>query len=270
MRRIIPKALAFIIVFVSLPQAEAIPLYGLKAFAPFELYRIESESLGTPELIGQIGFGSDLTELIALSPDKLYTIDRASNALATVSTADASVLSTVNLDIDVSTHPRGFDISPVDGLLYGVFPGLQLRTINPLTGMTTPVVSINAVGIESLAFGPDGTLYATGSQTNYHPATHVYTLDIGTGDLSLLGETGLDIDVLTYGPDGFLYGADAVAGISADLIRIDPTDGTFASLGSTGVTGFSGIAALAIPEPHTFVLMTLGLAGVGYRRFKAA
>ena len=173
---------------------------------------------------------------------------------------DPSVLATVGIDTDVTVQPRGFDLSPIDGLLYGVFPGLQLRTIDPTTGVTTFVTDISGVvGIESLAFGADGTLYASGSPTSIHPATHMYELDIQTGAVSLLGVTGLDIDALTFGADGFLYGTDSEAGRPADLIRIDPSTGTFQNLGSTGVPGFNGIAGYAVPAPATFLLIGLGM-----------
>ena len=69
------RTLVFVLVFVPLSEAVAIPLYGLKTPAPFQLYHIESESLGSPELIGEIGFGSDLSELISVTPEKLYTIE---------------------------------------------------------------------------------------------------------------------------------------------------------------------------------------------------
>lgn len=244
-------------------QAHAIPLYGLKTWAPFELYRMDTDALGAPDLIGEIAFGTDLAELITVSDSVLYTIDRGSNSLVAVNTMDAAVLSVVGLDTDVATHPRGFDISPVDGLLYGVFQGRELRTIDPDTGATTLVADISGVvGIESIAFGPDGTLYASGNPSISHPSTHMYTLDTNTGFLNLFTVTGFDIDALTFGSDGFLYGTDSLSGVAADLIRIDPGNGSFANLGSTGVTGFNGITAAPVPGPSTLVLFGLSLLGL--------
>jgi hypothetical protein len=246
------RALLVAVLVLQVGQAAAVDLYALQSvdpstptiIGPFTLYRINTDSLGSPYSIGIIHSGAnyyqDLAALVRVTPDTLYTVDRATNMLLTISTADASVLQEVELDTNVPVAPRGFDISPIDGQLYGVFSGPRLFTIDPSTGATSLVSNITGTSnLEAIAFAPDGTLYAAGNG-------QVYTLDTATAVATVLGVTALDIDALTFAPDGFLYGADSYFGIvDADLIRIDPSTGAFdvANLGSTGVYGFNGIAA---------------------------
>jgi hypothetical protein len=134
------------------------------------------------------------------------------------------------------------------GILYGVF-GMQLFTIDPATGKTALIANITgAVGVEAIAFGPDGILYAVGSPSDPTSSTTLYTLNMATGVLSLVGPILVggtpvtDIDTLAFGTDGFLYGADSVSGVQAALIRINPNDPTNATvLGNTKVTGLNGL-----------------------------
>jgi hypothetical protein len=223
-----------------------------------DLYRLRTDDLGSPVLLGHVSVGTDLSGLVVAGPDRLYTFDRDGNSLITVSASDASVLSVVALDRDCLVGPRGFDLSP-GGVLYGVFGGMELRTVDPSTGQTTLVAGISGAGagmLEALAFSPGGTLYSVGSD-------RLFTLDPETAVLSLIGSLNVsDIDCLTYGLDGFLYGTDSLVGYQADLYRIDPVTAHLDIVGNTAVYEVNGIAAVApVPEPATLSLLVV--AGIG-------
>ena len=87
--------------------AQGATFYALETFDN-NLYQIDTDTLGSPQFIGTIGTGAgpDLSELIYASPTTLYSFDRNANTLQTISSSDATVLSTVGLDVDVSVHPR--------------------------------------------------------------------------------------------------------------------------------------------------------------------
>jgi len=233
------------------------------------LYRIDTDALGAPVLVGNISVGTDLSELIVLAPDHLCTFDRYANTIITLSTADASVLSVTGLDRDISIHPRGFDLSPT-GVLYGVFSNMELCTVDPATGTTTHVAWITgAPQVEALAFAPDGTLFAAGSTEDDVLSESLYLLDPSTGAMALIGSMGVgDVDCLSFGYDGFLYGADSLAGWSADLYRIRPDTGAATILGDAGVIELNGIAW--IPEPAALALLMLGGSAVLRRKASQA
>ncbi|HDY65213.1 MAG TPA: hypothetical protein ENH84_03130, partial [Phycisphaerae bacterium] len=212
-----------------------------------DLYRVDTDHMGSPVLLGNISVGTDLSGIVAAGTDRLYTFDRDANSIITVSALDASVLSVVTLDRDSLVRPRGFDASP-DGVLYGVFGGMELRTVAPDTGQTTLVTNISGAGasmIEGLAFSPDGTPFLVGAGAGYRSDT-LYTLDVQTGALSLVGSLNVpDIDCLTYGLDGYLYGTDSLGGRQADLYRIDPATAQVSIVGNTAVYEVNGIASLS-------------------------
>lgn len=246
------RSFAFTVLFTLWAStASAVQLFLINEFDA-NLYRVDTYALGTPELLGSVAFGSDVIELVTASANNLYAFDRDSNTLITLSTANASVMSAVSLDQDIQRSPRGFDLSP-DGLLYGVLPGLELRTIDPTTGATSVVASLRGASqVESIAFAPDGTLYATGSpSTNF--ANHLYTIDISSGAMSLIGNIGQEIDTLTYARDGFLYGATSgkTSVFRSTLFQINPANAALSTVGDTGVISIVGITSPAL-EPFTF------------------
>ena len=255
----------------------AVPLYALETFAN-RLYRIDTDALSSPVLIGTIGAGAgpDLSELVRLSDAALYTFDRGANSLLTIAVADGTVLVSVALDLDITPHPRGFDLSP-SGMLYGVFAGLQLRTIDSATGQTAFAANLyGATLIEAIAFAPDGALYAVGSDDPPSSiptdSRRLYGVDLSSGMLSLIADLVVpDIDTLAFGPDGYLYGADSLDGWNADLYRIDPRTGGLAVLGKTGVTGLNGLAVAPsmVPLPAPIWLIGAGFLsylGLGFSR----
>lgn len=242
------------------PQALAVQFYVLSETDP-AMYRVDSENLGVPTLVGAISTGTRLYEVLNPGDGTLLTFDRDTNTIITLSAADASVQSVVSLDQDLFVSRRGFDFDS-SGILYGVLPGMQLRTVDPATGQTSLIANITgAARVEALAFGPDDTLYATGSAGDDSNSENLYTLNTATGQLTLIGATGFaDVDTLTFAPDGFLYGANARAGITNELLRISPITAEGTELGDAGVVGFSGIAVVA--EPGSGVLLVSALVAL--------
>jgi hypothetical protein len=236
-----------------------------------ELYRV-TLPLTSPARIAAVNLGTAAFELIEASPTRLYTFDTVANDLTVLDRFNGAVLGTTPLDQDVFVTRRGFDLSP-DGVLYGVLPGMQLRTIDPTTGTTTFIATITgAARVEAIAFAPDGTLYAAGSIANNSTSETLFTLSTTTGELTPVGlMNAVDVDDLTFGPDGFLYGVDSQAGVMTHLLRIDPATAVVEDLGSTGVTEITGLVAirqpiaLAITRSGDSVILRWPTNAVGFR-----
>jgi len=199
--------------------------------------------------------------LVKASESSAYMTERFTDLLYTVSLNDASMISVVQLDYDMKVNGRGLDISP-SGILYGVFKGSQLRTVDPQTGITTFLTYIDIPGIESIAFSSSGILYA-GTDSG-----DLYELNITNGSVSLISNTPiLDIDALTFASDGYLYATDALLTV-ADLYRVDPLTGTTVNFGSTGLTEVNGLLAIGdielVPVPSAVILGSIGLTFSGW------
>jgi hypothetical protein len=105
------------------------------------------------------------------------------------------------------------------------------------------VGSSGVQGLNSLAVGPDGTIYTRGYSTPY-----IWTLDPDDGSPTLLADVGLGGGSdLVVSPDGTaLYStADLGAGIGSGLLRID-------------------LATLAIEPVGAFGVSAPGLGGLGF------
>lgn len=242
---IFPLAFACLLFLVS--PAPAHTLYALSA---------QSNTLHTIKLNPETGqsatnrvapihplpSGAELSELVALADGHAYTLDRHNNRLIGFRLQDGAVIATTQLDQNIFISRRGLDIAP-DGLLYGILPGMELRTINPFSGQTMFVAPITGADvIEAIAFSPAGTLYAVGNPSG-RASRYLYTIDIQTGRARHIAQLPVpDIDTLTWA-GGHLYAADS-HGRAADLYRIDPESGHLTNLGSTGITELNGMGAV--------------------------
>lgn len=246
--------------------AVAEPLYILEEFNS-SLFRIDTQSLGTSELIGAISTGTDNIELVGASSSRLYTFDRDTESLITVSTFDASVISVVGLDRPLVNNPRGFDLG-IDGVLYGVFDGLKLRSIDVLTGTTTLVADLTgANSVEAIAFASDGSLFASGARTGTI-GNELFSINLNTGNLALIGTIGIEIDTLGFGANDVLYGGFSGPGRD-NLYTINTASGALTNLGDTEINSIVGITRVlqsSVPLPGTLALLFIGLLGIGIRR----
>lgn len=159
------------------------------------------------------------------------------------------------------TDIRALAFSP-DNILYGMTVNDYLYSIDTVTGTGTLIgrvaVAGKPIGIQAMAFAPDGTLYGWGVDyiTNYG----LITIDPETAafvDVNPLVGGGGSIQAMTFGSDGTLYGARDY------LWHIDRGTGRVTQVGSgTGFTDVRGIAFPRIPEPSTFILLSMGAMGL--------
>ena len=196
--------------------------------------------------------GVPISQLAATPDGRLFAINQTSDWLLELDPASGAVLQTVTFDRDAVNFPRGLAISP-DGVFYAVFAGPMLYQVDEQTGVTTLIGgTTGATMIESLAFMPDGRLFASGrSSGTGSQANRLFELDLATG--ATLSNTLLpvpDIDMLTGCIDGFLYGINQGEGDAQGLLRIDPTTGATEDIGDPGI-GID-VAGLAF-DPRTYV-----------------
>jgi DNA-binding beta-propeller fold protein YncE len=147
----------------------------------------------------------------------------------------------------------GLEMGP-DGFLYGATTldgsgDPALYRIDPGTAVAELIglLNLDTIGLDyyegALAFGPDGTLYATNYGFDLNP--RLLTIDTATGQATVVGTmTGgqHDVNGLAWRSDGKLIGLDRR---SSSLLIINPSDavveGTVASLSPTlgGIGGMT-------------------------------
>lgn len=235
------------------------------------VFRVSMDTFDAHQ-VGLVPYGS-LLSMVAPGPTQTaaYTYDRVADVLFTIDLTDASIVSSVALDDDIFQNGRGLATAP-DGTVYGIFRNSDLKTIDPATGVTTFVSTISGLGSSSLAgpeamtFAPDGTLYVAAAPGNRW-GRHLYTLDIPSGLLSLIGPIGstfIDIDHLAYGPDDFLYGFDTKSGPYTELFQINPASGDRTFVGELPPAA-NGLVFM-VPLPSAVWLATSLLIGCGLYR----
>jgi PEP-CTERM motif len=172
-------------------------------------------------------------------------------------------------------------IQPGTGVLYGIEsreaagglgpPFGNLYTIDRNTGVATLV---GGTGLEnaSLAFGPNGTLYATSGAVNpddpFGPLIEVQvaTLDPATGKVLTAMPTSMFYTALAFdATTGLLVGGTGSGDsfVSGDIFTIDPVTGNqIAHVSNTGLDFIGGLDFRPVPEPSSLTLVGLGLAAV--------
>jgi hypothetical protein len=161
------------------------------------------------------------------------------------------------------------------------------------TGNYVTTFGETVLGKTSIAFSPDGRLYATELATVGGKASDIiFQIDPATGaEIANTGNyvTTFGVAVaketsIAFSPDGKLYVTElaTIGGKASDIIfQIDPATG--AEIAGTGnyVTTFGATVAnktsiafspdlniTAVPEPQSFTLMVALLAGFGLTRFR--
>jgi hypothetical protein len=201
----------------------------------YAILRVDSVALGKAELVSRLPRETKLAGLIDNADGTLLTFDIVSNSMFVVQLPNGHVTAKVKLDRDIDVNPRGFAMNS-QGVLYGVFTGMTLMTIDRATGETTVVANLTGASrVEAIAFGPGDRLFAAGSARRDGSSENFYRVDLQTGKLTLIGATGFaDTDALTYGGDTYFYGTNSRAEVANELLRISPRDGKGTVLGNMG------------------------------------
>jgi hypothetical protein len=169
-------------------------------------------------------------------------------------------------------------MQPGTNVIYGVSspngtlaPG-QLYTINPATGVATPIGTPQTF-FDSIAFAPNGTLYeAVADFAGMGPINpRIQVLNPATGaTVGAPVPTGFFFGALGPGSNSsFLYGG---TGDESGLYSINPVTGTATLLGNTGLNFVGDFELSPVPEPAGAGVMSLslGLLALVWRRSRAS
>jgi hypothetical protein len=179
----------------------------------------------------------------------LFSVNPTNGSLTTIG------LTGVNVD----------DFGSTTAGLYAVDISGNLDAINPTTGAAT---LIGAIGI---GFGSWRSLSTNSSTLYFSNGADLYTLSTSTGAATLVGPTGgPEMGALVF-EDGTLYGGQETGTLSiATLSTSTGAATTGSAFTGTGTNQFWALApnpipvTNPIPEPATYVLVGLGLAGIGW------
>jgi len=120
-----------------------------------------------------------------------------------------------------------------------------------------------------MAFGPDGTLYATVHKGRWN---YLATIDVDTGQATVLGDIGYSAVYGLVFLDGKLYGTTA----DQNLIEINQTTGQgthvtrIVGIELGAIWGATGGPSGATPEPGTLLLLSSAMGMVLWRRRRGA
>jgi hypothetical protein len=181
----------------------------------------------------------------------------------------------------------------------------RLYTIDPGTGVATPGAALSTLlDIRSLAFSPDGTLYAIDKPGDIDSINGLYTINVATGVVTFIGPTGKPgLQGLDFSPEGTLYGFDFSSGLATlntttglattvnpalgfpgvdiqslvfgpdgvlyggreSLYTIDRTTSLSTFVGTNNYD-IRGLESAAVPEPASLWLVVSGAAALWMRR----
>lgn len=122
----------------------------------------------------------------------------------------------------------------------GISADQCLLTINPDTGEATEVALLNLDAategtVRSLAFSPNGVLYATVRTPVSAGVANLYIIDAETGDTMLVGSTGQSgVQGLAFSEDGTLYGLGPLGRLGV----IDASTGVWTAVSPTAPSNF--------------------------------
>lgn len=282
-------ALAAVLLFLHGPSLQAQQtLYGI-TFFDNEIIAFDLDS-GGATLIGQVAPPNTIAPYgIANRSGALYTFDANTDRILQIDPLTASFVGSPidigvgNLigegDLAFRSDGTGFLASALDGATLN--PSNDLFSFDLAAGTSTRVGTTTFAGIgiplDGMAFSATAdVLYGLAQGTSGAGFGTLYTINQTTAELTLIGDTGVAMDSpfagLTFGPNGLLYAA-----IDDQLYTLDAATGaaTVVDASGNGINfgAVSGLGFGPIPEPSTFALSAIGLAGAGLllrRRRKTA
>ncbi|NNG28041.1 MAG: T9SS type A sorting domain-containing protein, partial [Ignavibacteriaceae bacterium] len=130
------------------------------------------------------------------------------------------------------------------GTLYGITSGGEIYTIDITIGTTTFVVTGEG-SYSSITFNPvTNELWA--SSRSFIPPNKdaIFTVDLATGDTTIIGHTGLGeiTNDIVFDENQNLYGVIGAASAINDFISIDASNGVGTVVGSVGMKNIQGLA----------------------------
>ena len=209
------------------------------------------------------------------STSRLYLINTTTGAATQVGAAGAFTLNGTSFGVDfnptvdrlrvTSNTGQNLRINPNDGTLTATDTALAYAAGDP-NAATTPRV-VGSAYTNNFAGAPVTTLYgidsnldilATQNPPNAGVLNTVGALGFNTSDL-----VGFDIS-----GSGTAYALlTAPAGSLSQLFTINLSTGSATLVGSVGsqspLIGLAALVGVAVPEPSTWMMMLLGLAGIG-------
>lgn len=173
---------------------------------------------------------------------------------------DQAIIGTLQTTDNLIRSTKGLACHPATGVLYAsVRTNLSdtaapvIVSVNPQTAQATVVQTVTGTAqndLDSLGF-IGGTLYALDIDSTGTALTYLYTINLETGQATLVGSTGIGtLYGLAYNPDdGFFYSSEAAA---RKLYRVSPATGAATLVGTTHTASELGghvIYALAFATP---------------------
>jgi DNA-binding beta-propeller fold protein YncE len=164
---------------------------------------------------------------------------------------------------------HGLAYDPVSNVFYvSTQSGGHLYRVDPTNGQTTDVGLIGSFStaqqqyVDGLEFDPT-THFLYGCVSDFNDNGALVSIDTTTGHGTLIGVSSGMTD-LAFQPDtNILFGVDNGKGTSdGSLYTVDLATGAATLIGHTGNHSALGLAFLSVPEPSTFALAAMGLAGV--------
>ncbi len=200
---------------------------------------------GAGNLIGNANYDDvDAFKSLTIDPHTgiMYGLTNVSgNAVITRINSEAGdAYTAVTLPLNTDMNAIAFDTS---GTLYGFLKSKDIYTIDLATGEYNFKVASDVI-LYSAAFDPvNNVLYATSYVLIGSNKDRIYTVDLTSGNTTIIGNTGFNTltNDLDFDPAGNLYGVIGPQNQDNDFISIDKTTGTGTIIGSINYPNITGL-----------------------------
>jgi hypothetical protein len=202
----------------------------------------------------------------AASAAVLFGVTGAGNTSSSLYTINTTTGAGTLIGSTGFNHVTGLAFNPITGMLYGHVSDIfgsgatTLISIDPTTGAGTAIGS-SGIQAPDMSFDSSGTLYAWSEYDGNSLSDHLYTIDLGTGLASLVGQYGSS----TFQTGLAFNSSDTLFLKSADdILTLDP--GTGAASSATSILSDELYNALAFDENDVLysILRVGGAAGASH------